>query len=955
MHHVRRTIVRPCRFISHRRYPTPVASRRFHLSSQWMSTPPHDPHNPHDDSSVPSDAIDNSKSSNIEDESTINGSSSSLERQPGKSVSRPYGSALRRAMRNRQSEQQQNAQKETRTKIPEWFSNENLVVRDSENAIQIQQLQITKSKRIPDQTDPEPKEALASGGSEDPSLSDGPPDPPGPPEDIDYAVPEELWRELLASVKAGLRLPPVQYAKEPAARKSHLVLQYPGNDGIPFLDTVVRQVSKELKADLITLNAQDIAQLFSEYDLAETGSTSPVRSLGYEVHRSAATLPEPTVGEGEGEDDMAEIVTAGPGMRTEVSTPSFIAIEGGKESGDIPLPNWLGLKSLVASINGQGDQEHTRHFGPKADLRWTRLSNEILSLLSRAPKPTPKDAEESAELDIAFPVLPHDTIVHVQDYHLIQGTKDGSRVISLMQKVITERRRAGSRIIFIGSVSEDPHSSPPKDTAKILQTAFEDNFSKTLIITPSMDLKAVEKRFAQDKKIRTMDINIRHLQTMLRFRLNETISPVKDGIFSHRAWSLDSQSIKKSGIREKFWSSNQVHWIATLALGSIEPGESFGLEHIRRGIELMDKGDRVTNDWLHENSPKKIDSRSGHSREQLLASLRKTCTSHENKLLGGVVDAKSIRTTFSDVHVPPETIDALKTLTSLSLIRPDAFTYGVLATDKITGLLLYGPPGTGKTLMAKAVARESGATVLEVSGSEVYDMYVGEGEKNVKAIFTLAKKLSPCIVFIDEADAIFGSRAGSSNQRSSHRELINQFLREWDGLTDLSAFIMVATNRPFDLDDAVLRRLPRRLLVDLPTEQDRLAILKIHLKEEQLDPTVDLPDLAKRTDLYSGSDLKNLSVAAALACVREENDAAAKHQGEEPYQYPARRTLSGAHFEKGLEEISASISEDMSSLTAIRKFDEQYGDRRGRRPKPKGWGFGAVAEGPKTESVRVRN
>src|SRR5579862_9450037 len=92
------------------------------------------------------------------------------------------------------------------------------------------------------------------------------------------------------------------------------------------------------------------------------------------------------------------------------------------------------------------------------------------------------------------------------------------------------------------------------------------------------------------------------------------------------------------------------------------------------------------------------------------------------------------------------------------------------------------------------------------------------GEKNVKAIFTLAKKLSPCVVFIDEADAIFGSRSSHAN-RTSHRELINMFLQQWDGMNDLSAFIMVATNRPFDLDDAVLRRLPRRLLVDLPTEK----------------------------------------------------------------------------------------------------------------------------------------
>lgn len=335
--------------------------------------------------------------------------------------------------------------------------------------------------------------------------------------------------------------------------------------------------------------------------------------------------------------------------------------------------------------------------------------------------------------------------------------------------------------------------------------------------------------------------------------------------------------------------------------------------------------------------------------------LQKSCNSYEKKLLNGVVDAPSIHTTFAEVHAPPETIEALKTLTSLSLLRPEAFTYGVLATDKIPGLLLYGPPGTGKTLLAKAVAKESGATVLEVSGSDVYDMYVGQSEKNVKAIFSLARKLAPCIVFIDEADAILGTR-DTTHKRTSHREIINQFLREWDGMSDSSAFIMVATNRPFDLDDAVLRRLPRRLLVDLPTEKDREAILRIHLQGELLDPSVSLTDLASQTPFYSGSDLKNLSVAAALVCVREENDAAAAHSGPAPYEYASKRTLTFRHFDKAMDEISASISEDMSSLSAVRKFDEKYGDRKGRRKRSARYGFGTMTESEKTHTnlVRVR-
>ena len=243
-------------------------------------------------------------------------------------------------------------------------------------------------------------------------------------------------------------------------------------------------------------------------------------------------------------------------------------------------------------------------------------------------------------------------------------------------------------------------------------------------------------------------------------------------------------------------------------------------------------------------------------------------------------------------------------------------------------------------------------------------MYVGEGEKNVRAIFSLAKKLAPCIVFIDEADAILGSRSGSSN-RTSHRELINQFLREWDGMTDLNAFVMVATNRPFDLDEASLRRLPRRLLVDLPVEKDREAILKIHLKDEILESEVSLSKLAAETPFYSGSDLKNLCVAAALACVREEFEAAAEHDknvlksvpSSEKYRYAEKRTLRERHFAKGMDEISASVSEDMGSLSAIRKFDEKYGDRRGRRKKLGGYGFKTVEKGEAkgSDAARVRN
>ncbi|KAL2133590.1 hypothetical protein VTI74DRAFT_2065 [Chaetomium olivicolor] len=327
---------------------------------------------------------------------------------------------------------------------------------------------------------------------------------------------------------------------------------------------------------------------------------------------------------------------------------------------------------------------------------------------------------------------------------------------------------------------------------------------------------------------------------------------------------------------------------------------------------------------------------------------------HERQLLSGLINAKDIHTTFNDIIVPQETKESLVGLTSLSLIRPEAFSYGVLKTERIPGCLLYGPPGTGKTLLAKAVAKESGANMLEVSAASINDKWVGQSEKNVRALFSLARKLAPCVIFLDEADALLAARRNGPG-RAAHRETITQFLREWDGLTtDMRAFIMVATNRPFDLDEAVLRRLPRKILVDLPLKPEREAILRVMLKDETLAGDVDLPALAAETELYSGSDLKNLCVSAAMEAVREEVRAKEAWQGEGEYQFPERRVLNRKHFEKGLREISASISEDMESLKAIRKFDEQYGDAGRKRKTRRSMGFEVVPGKVGSEEARVR-
>ncbi|CAE6414667.1 unnamed protein product [Rhizoctonia solani] len=247
---------------------------------------------------------------------------------------------------------------------------------------------------------------------------------------------------------------------------------------------------------------------------------------------------------------------------------------------------------------------------------------------------------------------------------------------------------------------------------------------------------------------------------------------------------------------------------------------------------------------------------------------------HEDRLLGCIVNPAELQTTFAQVHLPDTTIDSVRTIVSLPLLYPAAFRSGILAQHAMTGALLFGPPGTGKTLLAKALAKESGARMMVVKPSDVMDMYVGEGEKLVRSVFSLARRLSPCIVFLDEIDALLGARSSrdTGGAASAHRGLVTEFMQEMDGLrSSASSNVVVigATNRPFDLDDAVLRRLPRRLLIDLPGLEEREAILRIMLKGEEVAEDVDVPALAKQTDGFSGSDLKNLVVAAALDAVKE--------------------------------------------------------------------------------------
>jgi len=201
------------------------------------------------------------------------------------------------------------------------------------------------------------------------------------------------------------------------------------------------------------------------------------------------------------------------------------------------------------------------------------------------------------------------------------------------------------------------------------------------------------------------------------------------------------------------------------------------------------------------------------------------------------------------------------------------------------GVLLVGPPGTGKTLLAKAVSGEAGVPFFSISGSEFVEMFVGVGASRVRDLFDQAKRHSPCIIFVDEIDAVGRQRgAGLGGSHDEREQTLNQMLVEMDGFdTDTNVIIVAATNRPDILDPALLRpgRFDRRVTLDRPDVRGREAILKVHVKGKPLDPEVDLASLARGTPGFVGADLENLVNEGAILAARRNKKAIGQSELEE--------------------------------------------------------------------------
>ncbi|KAJ4410943.1 hypothetical protein N0V82_009133 [Gnomoniopsis sp. IMI 355080] len=731
-----------------------------------------------------------------------------------------------------------------------------------------------------------------------------------------------IGRELVSTVSAELEaIAPSHRATKEARRRPISLLYVHNYKGSRVANDVIGHIGADLGADVVHLDAIKIARLIAPY----FGSTlyfgrGKMSMLGYAVAEANGRARVASFSAGsDGEED-------------------FLSIRG------------MGVMKFLQS----GDNERVTW----DDLKLNYVAKELANAVNIKRKQTHPKASK-----------PERVILHIHNYIELMMTPEGATILNKLRTVVDRLWQDGSKIVIVGSASNDDNASAQWHT-KVKELSSQDCYP--FVFSPRADDLPELKAWEQNDYLMDNLSNISWMLECLKANPAELVMPARKS--SEPVEVLDElRDCLSSGICTNHW----VFRLCTQAIGCQRYRDSpLDVHTLAEALRHMRRVDSTRSTILGiqdtSNLPSAAVADSSSSPLASLVSLgnnrpevqdrRKTPRNvnfddEEKKLVSGLVDVRDIHTTFDDVIAPPDVRDSLIALTTLSLQHPKAFSYGVLARERIHGALLYGPPGTGKTLMAKALAKGSGANMLEISAASINDMWVGNSEKNVRAVFSLARKMSPMIVFLDEADSLLGSRARQPN-RGGYRETINQFLREWDGLTNSintqQIFILVSTNRPQDIDEAVLRRLPRRILVDLPLKDSRLAILQSLLRDETVGDDVSLDRLATDTELYSGSDLKNLAVAAAMEAAKEELVAKNIHSGPEAYEFPAKRVLTKRHFDKAVKDITASISEDMQSLKALRKFDSQYGDAR-RKKKKSHIGFEVVPRTVSSEDARVRS
>ncbi len=648
-----------------------------------------------------------------------------------------YGSAARRAGRNIKR-----VKELPPVQIPSWFLDRNVVLRDPQ--IHVPEPDVSKLVSVTAQ-DEEIADAdalyvvdrSANSGDSGEHRRTIPPESDNEPRRAPYYLDSKNWREINTIAKAGLQIPSWQRADSIASQKAHFVLFCPKDGASSFLELVVRSMAGENDTDFLRLGPQDIAEIGGDY-LDESSEFRPntISSLGYDAPlltaaRNAPPSEDPADEEDYEEADEAERAHSG------LKPIPFQLPAGATFGGAIHIGSFDRLQDVFKNLLPAGgspqtpkplvvktSQQPPKDMTPelKMGLLVETLLNtpDIKRVASTAMKGAGVGSSTSGtttdDIDIAragqeessepLPSLDNERgskglIVLIHDYPQINNTASGSKFLDKLHEVVDARRKEGQPLLVIGTAStKDLMPLLSRSVVKDLQDYPSFGPMQT-IVTPVIEGPS-DPPLDREHKLRIKQTNIRHIRDMLR-RIAPENSRVAQ-LVADWALDIDSKIGFLSGLDETVWPLSRVQRVATTALGVLDGSEEMISRHVEAALELIESSDNAKLDWVRKEKEQRKKQPSvlpgtgvDEDSKGRIRKLRKTCNDYERKLLNGVVHPEDIRTTFADVQAPPTTIDALKTLTSLSLVRPDAFKYGVLATDKIPGLLLYGPPGKGSS------------------------------------------------------------------------------------------------------------------------------------------------------------------------------------------------------------------------------------------------------------------
>ena len=333
------------------------------------------------------------------------------------------------------------------------------------------------------------------------------------------------------------------------------------------------------------------------------------------------------------------------------------------------------------------------------------------------------------------------------------------------------------------------------------------------------------------------------------------------------------------------------------------------------------------------------------TKEELLA---KNLDKYEKALVSNIISPQELGVTYDMIGGLDGAKESLRQAITYPLKYPWLYSEGI-AQEAVKGVLLFGPPGTGKTMLAKAVATEGGATFLTVDAGTIENKWLGESEKNAKAVFTLARHIAPCVIYLDEVDSILSSREqGDDSSHGTLTSVKTTLMQEWDGLrtTKDRVVVIASTNRPFDLDEAVLRRLPRRILVDLPDLKTRQEIMEVTLANNRLSSEVNLTSIAIQLEGYSGSDIKEVCREAVVRVSHErarmlENgneeggtsmtdhtalDVASSVADELEQEERPLRAVSAGDFKLAMKKLKASVNDNGREMQKVMEWNVKYGE-----------------------------